>query len=234
MEQRSICLLVRIRTSTSGTAPSAKFGLLDCSAMALNSDDIETLTEAAAQGNREALAKLLEAYLPELRAFVRLRAGHAVRARESRSDLVQSVCREVLERGETFRHPSEAAFKRWLFTTALRKILNRRDYLHAEKRDVRRDIAQPQESAADARLLDCYRTFSTPSQGVMLREEIERIESAMEGLSDDYRTVITLAHVVGLSRGEIAQEMGKSEAAVRTLLHRALAQLAVRLGQLES
>lgn len=206
---------------------------LDWSDMPPDPSDIDALTQAAANGDREALATLLEMYLPDLRAFVRLRAGHAVRARESRSDLVQSVCREVLEHGETFRHASESAFKRWLFTTALRKILNRRDYLQAEKRDARRDVGQAQESASDARLLECYRTFSTPSRGAMLREEIERIEQAMEELSDDHRTVITLAHVAGLSRAEIAEEMGKTEGAVRTLLHRALAQLAVRLGQLE-
>ena len=200
----------------------------------LRDSEIEALTRAAANGDREALAKLLEAYLPDLRAFARLRAGHAVRARESRSDLVQSVCREVLEHGGTFRHASESAFKRWLFTTALRKILNRRDYLHAEKRDARRDAGQAADSEGDAGLLECYRSFSTPSQGLMLREEVERIERAMEDLSEDHRTVITLAHVVGLSRAEIADEMGKSEGAVRTLLHRALAQLAVRLGELEA
>jgi RNA polymerase sigma-70 factor (ECF subfamily) len=198
--------------------------------MAFDSADVDALTRAAAQGDREALESLLENYLPDLRAFVRLRAGRAVRARESGSDLVQSVCREVLEHAGAFRHASESAFKRWLFTTALRKIMNRRDYLHADKRDARRDAGQARVSAGDALLLERYSSFSTPSRHAMLREEVERIESAMEDLSDDHRTVITLAHVVGLSRAEIAEEMGKSEGAVRTLLHRALARLAVRLG----
>ncbi len=37
--------------------------------------------------------------------------------------------------------------------------------------------------------------------------------------------MITLAHIVGLSRAEIAQQMGKSEGNVRVLLHRALAKV---------
>jgi len=41
--------------------------------------------------------------------------------------------------------------------------------------------------------------------------------------------VITLAHLVGLARAEIAQQMGKSEGAVRVLLHRALARMAAIL-----
>jgi DNA-directed RNA polymerase specialized sigma24 family protein len=41
--------------------------------------------------------------------------------------------------------------------------------------------------------------------------------------------VITLAHLVGLSRAEIAQQMDKSEGAVRVLLHRALARMSAIL-----
>ena len=75
----------------------------------------------------------------------------------------------------------------------------------------------------------CWRathTFSTPSRRAMAVEEIERIESAFERLSADQREVITLAHLVGLSRKEIAEQMGKTEVAVRVLLHRALAKVA--------
>ena len=43
------------------------------------------------------MQRLLEEHLPRLRAFIRLRTNQAIRARESCSDLVQSVCREVLE-----------------------------------------------------------------------------------------------------------------------------------------
>ena len=61
--------------------------------------------------------------------------GQVLFYRESASDIVQSVCREVLQNMERFRHPSEAAFKRWLFKTAVRKIAHRREYYGAAKRD---------------------------------------------------------------------------------------------------
>jgi DNA-directed RNA polymerase specialized sigma24 family protein len=38
--------------------------------------------------------------------------------------------------------------------------------------------------------------------------------------------VISLAHIVGLSRAEIAERMGRTDGAVRTLLWRGLATLA--------
>lgn len=194
-------------------------------------EDVGRLAERAAGGDRAALERLLELYLPELRAFVRLRTGPLVRARESSSDIVQSVCREVIQHAERFQFPSEVAFKQWLYTTALRKIVNRKDFYLAQKRDAQREVpfADGDDSTSDQQLLDCYRSFASPSRQAMVREEVERVERAFEGLPDEYREVITLAHVVGLSRAEIAEQMGKSEGAVRVLLHRALARVSTLL-----
>ncbi|TAH37176.1 MAG: sigma-70 family RNA polymerase sigma factor [Planctomycetota bacterium] len=58
------------------------------------------------------------------------------------------------------------------------------------------------------------------------REELERAEAAFDKLAEDEREVILLANVVGLSRAEIAAQLGKSEGAVRTMLSRALSHLA--------
>lgn len=187
-------------------------------------DESAHLAEQAAAGDSGAMQTLLEMHLDGLRAFVRLRTGPELRQRESSSDLVQSVCREILEQAHRFQHPSESAFRRWLYTTALRKISDRAEHWRAQKRDAGREQAFP--SQGDAGLLRRYESFSSPSQHAMVREEVERVERAFEQLSDEQREVITLAHVAGLSRLEIAEQMGRSEGAVRVLLHRSLARLA--------
>jgi RNA polymerase sigma-70 factor (ECF subfamily) len=195
------------------------------------SDDTHELAERAARGDQEAVELLIVQHLPGLRAFVRLRSGSLLRQQESSSDLVQSVCREVLQNIGRFRHPDESGFKRWLYTTALRKIADRADRYGALKRGPGRTAAPlAGESHDDASVLACYASFSTPSRRAMVKEELERVECAFEKLSDEQREVITLAHVVGLSRAEIAVHMEKSEAAVRVLLHRALARVSDLLG----
>jgi RNA polymerase sigma-70 factor (ECF subfamily) len=191
--------------------------------------ELRALTEAAGRGDAAAIESLMQRYLAELHAFVRLRAGRMILERESSIDLVQSVCREVLTHMERLQHPDEAAFKRWLYVTALRKIKDRYAYYRAEKRDVLREV-RPDDERTDRALLDHYRTFSTPSQGLMTREEVQRIEAAFEALTEEQREVLTLAHVVGLSRAEIAVQMGKSEVAVRALLHRALVRISDLVG----
>ena len=169
----------------------------------------------------ETVEQLLVEHLPGLRAFVRLRAGPVLRSRETESDVVQSACREVLERAETFRHGGSTGFRHWLYTTALRKILNKHEFHIAAKRDVRRD-----EPCADSQLLTAYGRFCSPSGMAAAREELIRIESAFEQLSTDHREVILLSRIAELSRAEVAAEMGRSEASVRNLLYRGLAHLA--------
>jgi len=192
--------------------------------------DLQALTDAAATGDRAAVERLLERFLPDVRAYVRLRAGPQLRARESNSDLVQSVCREILEHAERFRHPSEGAFKHWLFTTAQRKIQHRHEYWTAQKRGAAGEVSLDADSGgsgstATPDLMSRYRRFSTPSGVASLREEVERVESAFDRLSEEHREVISLAYMTGLSRAEIAERMQRSEGAVRVLLHRALARL---------
>ena len=58
---------------------------------------------------------------------------------------------------------------------------------------------------------------------------MQRLERAFAQLSDEHREVITLAKLVGLPHRDIAARMGRTEAASRVLLHRALYWLGVLL-----
>jgi RNA polymerase sigma-70 factor, ECF subfamily len=150
-----------------------------------------------------------------------------LRVKESSSDIVQSVCRELLTHQDRFRHPSEGAFAAWLFTTARRKIQKRARDLDRQKRDVARE--QSGDDVDLAVVASAYARFSSPSASIMRREEVERLEAALEQLSPEHREVLTLAHLAGLSRAEIAAQIGSTEEAVRALLYRAMAKLSLLL-----
>lgn len=172
----------------------------------------------ATAGDASSLAALLERYMPRLRAFVRLRVDAAVRARESASDLVQTVCREVLQNADQFEYQGEDRFRAWLFQTALNKIRDRGRYHHAERRDPYAEIAP----APGADHVDPYGPLRSPSQEAMAKETAEAMEQAFDLLTDDHREVITLSRIVGLPQTEIARVMERSDVAVRGLLSRAL------------
>jgi RNA polymerase sigma-70 factor (ECF subfamily) len=192
-------------------------------------EDPAILARRAAEGDAAAVEQLLVRYLPSLRAFVRAHMAPSLRARESSSDLVQSVCREVLAHLDRFQHPGEGAFKHWLFTTAQRKIANRARDLGRLKRDARREVPLGPESG-DGALGQVYARISSPSRAAARREDLERFEAALDQLQGEQREVLLLAHLVGLSRAEIGARLGKTEVAVRGLLHRATARLSMLLG----
>jgi RNA polymerase sigma-70 factor (ECF subfamily) len=188
------------------------------------------LAQRATGGDQQALEALLARHLPGLRAFVRLRMGPLLSEKEDASDLAQSACREALMALASFDHPSEGAFRKWLYTTALHKILQRARYWRADKRHPGHEAAQDVvDGTASPGALEVYATFCTPSQVAMGREELLRVERAFARLPDDGKEVIIMARIFGLSHKEIAAHLDRSEGAVRVLLHRTLARLAMLL-----
>lgn len=181
----------------------------------------------ASRGDRAAVEELLVRHLPGLRSYVRLKTGRLVRARENESDVVQSVCREVLQGAGEFRFGGEAGFRHWLFATAMRKILDKHKRHVADKRDVRREAAPPTDEDGEVPLAD--ERFASPSGVAIGHEQFERMAHAFDALPEDYTEVILLSRVVGLPRKDVAVAMDRSEASVRNLLHRALAELARHL-----
>ena len=57
-------------------------------------------------------------------------------------------------------------------------------------------------------------------------EALAALELVFDQLPADYREVILLSRIVGLSHEEIAEQMGRSKGAISVLLSRALARLA--------
>ncbi len=185
----------------------------------------EELLERARRGDSEALAAVLTPHLPGLTGFVRLRTGGALRGRESAADVVQSICRRAINGLDSLRGRREEAFKQWLYAIALNSVRDRHD-----RQRVDREAPLTFDSRVeDGALLSCYATLQTPSCDAMAREEIERIEGAFDLLPEEYREVLLLARIAELSYAEIAERTSKSEGAVRQLLHRARARLAMLL-----
>jgi len=195
----------------------------------------EVLVAAAQRRERGAVDQLIEHHLDDLRAFVRLQVDPQLRARESCSDVVQSICREVLEDLPGFDYRGEGSFRAWLFTAALNKVRQKGAYHRAQKRDpAREERAGPSAADSGASVgADLYASLCSfepsPSQNAIAHEQAERIERAMDTLAEDHREVLLLARIVGLPHAEIAKRMERSENAMRTLLSRASVRLLAAL-----
>ncbi|MBL8858832.1 MAG: sigma-70 family RNA polymerase sigma factor [Planctomycetes bacterium] len=181
-----------------------------------------TETGDAARGDPDRIA----AHVDTLHAYVRLRLGRALRAREGSIDIAQSVVREALEHADQF-HGTDEGLRAWLMKRAENKIRDRARFWKRDRRDVAREAAHDVD--VDRGAAEACRTLLTPSRIVSAREDIARLEAAFAELSEDHRRVILLARVAGLSHAEVARTMDKTELATRALLSRAMAKLAILL-----
>lgn len=183
--------------------------------------------QRAQAGDRDALDQLLARHLPSLRAYVRLKLSPDVRRREAASDVVQSICREVLGDLDGASFSGEDEFKAWMFQVAMNKILNKRAFHGAAKRDLQRELPDP----SAALVLAAHGDLTSPSGGAIAAEELARIEDAFDQLSDEHKDVILKSRFLALTHQQIAEETGRSEAAVRQLLLRARARLGLLLSK---
>lgn len=185
---------------------------------------IETMTDGPC------FESLLNAQIPALQAFLRLRTKRALRDRESHVDLAQSICREALEGKERYEHHDAAGFKNWLFTLARRKLAERDRHWNTDKRDIGREQrAFANDDDESVGLVEQYATFSTPSMHASSREQLAEIERAFDRLSDEQREVISLVRIAGLSHKEAGEILGVSEEGSRQLLRRAIVRLSILL-----
>jgi len=169
-------------------------------------------------------------HLPGLERYVRRNVGPKLLAKESASDLVQSVCREVLQDLGEFQYQGEAAFRAFLEQAALRKILDRGRFWRAEKRDPARE-GEAERAASFSRdeLSALAASLGSPSGEVARREEFERLERALERVGEADRRLIRWIYVEGLTHSEAARRLETTEVNSRKQLSRALARISRHL-----
>ena len=185
----------------------------------------QELVAQAQEGDTSALDQLCSVYTERVRRIVRFRMGPELRSHLESMDLVQEALVEAVLDLDQFRYSSDGDFLRWLSHIVENTIRDHVDKAHAAKRDIRRQIPLDHVAArADrpAHEADMPVAMTTPSVVLSLREDLDKLEKAMDRLKPEYRVVIVLAKIEGLSLKEISEKLNKSPAAVAMLLSRAI------------
>jgi RNA polymerase sigma-70 factor (ECF subfamily) len=196
----------------------------------------DLLVDRAKAGDRQAVAELLDLYRNYLLLLARVHIDKNLQAKADASDLVQETCLMAARDFAQFRGETEAEFVAWL-----RRILANagaalvRKYKGTRTRDIGREqqIQQQldQSSCALAQLV--VGPDSTPSRIAARRESAVVLANALARLPDDYREVVVLFHLEGLSLADVAARMGRSVPSVHGLRTRAILRLRTTLKELD-
>jgi RNA polymerase sigma-70 factor, ECF subfamily len=190
--------------------------------------DPEQLLRLARAGDGPALGQLLELYRHYLALLARLQVGRRLQAKVDVSDVVQEAFLKAHRHFAQFRGHTEGELAGWLRQILLTHLVNLvRHHQGSQRRDLRRERDLAAELDRSSRDLDraLFAGLSTPSQQAVRREQAVLLADALGRLPDDYREVIILRHLEGLTFPQVAQCMGRSADSVDKLWVRALARL---------
>ena len=195
--------------------------------------DPEQLLQEARGGDAATLGRLLETYRRYLALLARVQIGQRLQGKVDASDVVQETFLEAHQNFPRFRGASEAEFVGWLrqiLAGNLADLLRR--YLGAKGRDVRLEREIQDAFDRSSILLDrgLVAPISSPSQQAARREQAVVLADALEQLPADYRDVLVLRHLEGLTFPEVARRMGRSLDSVEKLWMRGLARLRQIMG----
>ncbi|HEY1377139.1 MAG TPA: sigma-70 family RNA polymerase sigma factor [Gemmataceae bacterium] len=195
---------------------------------AADAADVPSLLALARSGEPDALGRLLEQYRDYLTILARVQIGRRLQRKVEAGDLVQETFLEAHRAFERFRGVSEGELVQWLRQIlAARVAMLVRRYFGTQRRnaDLERELADELDQSSRLLGAEFVASGTSPSQGAARREQAVILADALARLPEDYRTVIHLRHLDGLTFPDVARRMGRSVDAVEKLWARALVQL---------
>jgi RNA polymerase sigma-70 factor (ECF subfamily) len=187
----------------------------------------------AREGDSGRLGELLECYRRYLSILARVQLGQRLQGKLDASDLVQDVFLEAHRHFPQFAGTTEGQFLAWLRQILAATMANLiRRYLGTQGRDIRLERELANELAQSSRVLDgaLVAQVSSPSQQASKREQAVLLADALTELPEDYREVVLLRNLHGLSFPEVAERMGRTVDSVEKLWLRALIRLRQKMG----
>ena len=178
--------------------------------------DEHELVRRAIDGDESAYRTLVEKYEGRLLTMARRLTGDTHRA----EDVVQDALLKAYARLRSFHFRS--SFYTWIYSISVNMSLN-----FLKKRGRQRKLSLD-DMDSGVQFTDEYLEATagkTPVQEANILELQERLNMAMQQLSDDHRAVVTMFDIQGMPHAEISKILGVSEGTIRSRLFYAHRQL---------
>jgi RNA polymerase sigma-70 factor, ECF subfamily len=183
--------------------------------------DAELMLRVAG-GDRRAFASLFDRHQRGVAQFAFRFVGDRARAEELTQDIFVKLYRNAS------RYRPSAKFKTFLFRVAANHCLNevRRGEYQVKHVSEGPEEGEPLETAAPE--------ADRPDQALAGRQLESTVGAALASLSERERTAFTLCRFEGMAYRDIAEVLQASEAAVKSLIHRATLAVAHKIKVFQS
>jgi RNA polymerase sigma-70 factor, ECF subfamily len=169
--------------------------------------DVRRLVERAQLGDRKALEELYLMHFDRIYSYLQMSVGN----RHDAEDLTNQTFVKMLESIERFEW-RKVPISAWLFRIAHNLAM---DHFRSRRR-WQPEEEPPEPPGAEARSAEEEALQSIGRQSML---------TMIEDLSQDQQQVLTLKFVFNFPNADVATILGKTEGAIKSLQHRALASL---------
>ena len=179
-------------------------------------DKEKELLLKVADGDKEAFGQLYDFYAPKIFRFIRLKVRSQPIAEDLSSESFLRIWEYLQEEGKEI----EKSFQALLYKIARNLIVD----------------FYKRKSSQELFINDDFKNFLAKQPGkdqISLKEETEEIYASLVKIKEEYQTVLIWYYIDELPVPEIAEIMGKSQGAIRVLIHRALRSLKKHLKEPE-
>ncbi|TWU66266.1 MULTISPECIES: RNA polymerase sigma factor [Crateriforma] len=196
----------------------------------IDGDDTD-LTERICRHDSEALAELMRRRENLLKGFVRSLCSDRLLSVVEVDDLYQEISAAAISSLATAPLDQYTPMQ-WLQQIARRRVVDaHRFHFEAQRRDAGRQSslqagADDEKGGLEALLAA---SFTTASAAFSRDIRMIRLQEAIDELGDEARQAVMMRYSRGLPSKDIAEQLGKTDAAVRVLLSRSLRQLEKKL-----
>jgi RNA polymerase sigma-70 factor (ECF subfamily) len=177
------------------------------------------------EGDAEAFTPFVESFQSKIFQYTWMMCGQ----REDAEEVAQDTLLKVFESFDQLREPEHV--KAWVFRIARNYcLMKRRRSIFAPERELSLDELLPGVDSPGTAVSDRVPDQRELPVQQLLRAELNReLEAAMQELPANYRSVVLLRDVEGLSTTEAAEVLDLSEDVVKQRLHRGRLALRKRL-----
>ena len=176
------------------------------------------LIERVKNGDSDAFTGLFDKHRSRLAVLIHYRLGQDLRGLVDVDDVLQETLIRAYRDIERFDYRSPGSFMKWLARIAEHVLADLARHEGRQKREATLVRFRSDSNPGGPEPIDSM----TPSRIFRESEALQRLIRELDQLPEDYRTVILLAKIEGLSTREIAERLGKSGEAASLLLHRAI------------
>jgi len=192
--------------------------------------EMDGLLKRLRGGETGVLGELIDLNREPLRRMINLRLDARLAGRISCSDVLQDVYLDAMQRVGHFLQKPELPFQIWLRMIASQRLVDvHRQHLGAQMRNAACEVSlqgRVMPAVSSVSLAACLTAeMESPSQVLMRKELIERVETALEAMDPIDREVLTMRHFEELNNDDVAEILGISKAAASNRYVRALKRL---------